>query len=148
MRVTLPTRRRAVLLGRTLAERLQDGDLVLLDGDLGAGKTFLARAIARALGVPESVAIASPTFTLVQEYACANGRVLVHADLYRLLDAPAGLASEVARLGIAERRREGAIALVEWGRVARDLLGGAPATSVHLSLADRGRVAEIDGARA
>ena len=112
----LASRRDTTRLGARIAQTLAPGDLVLLAGDLGAGKTFLARAIARALGVPSETAIASPTFTLVQEYETPRG-VLLHCDLYRLRDEadPARTAVEIRRLGIAERRSEGAIVLVEWG---------------------------------
>ena len=131
-------------LGRAIAAALHPGDLVLLSGDLGAGKTLLAGAIARALGV--RTAVTSPTFALVCEYETPRGPLL-HVDLYRLLgDA---LAAEVARLGLRERRSEGAMMLVEWGDEAVDLLGGAPAFEVRLTPAGaRGRTASVSGARA
>ncbi|MGH7435068.1 MAG: tRNA (adenosine(37)-N6)-threonylcarbamoyltransferase complex ATPase subunit type 1 TsaE [Polyangiaceae bacterium] len=131
-------------LGRAIAATLQPGDLVLLSGDLGAGKTVLAGAIARALGVDSTVT--SPTFALVCEYETPRG-TLLHADLYRLLGA--GLATEVARLGLRERRSEGAMVIVEWGDDAVHLLGGAPAFEVRLTPAGaRGRTAAVSGARA
>ncbi|HEY8073966.1 MAG TPA: tRNA (adenosine(37)-N6)-threonylcarbamoyltransferase complex ATPase subunit type 1 TsaE, partial [Labilithrix sp.] len=126
-----------------IAERLRPGDLVLLCGDLGAGKTFLARAIARKLGVRRDVAVASPTFTLVQEYETPRG-TLLHADLYRLRDA-ADAAREVRRLGLAERRDEGAIVLVEWGEGLEAELGGAPSLVVTLAVVGAGRAATLDG---
>lgn len=143
--LSLARRRDTVRLGQCVAAGIAPGDLVLLSGDLGAGKTFLARAVARSLGVPASVAIASPTFTLVQEYDTPKG-TLLHADLYRLRDesdAEKTLA-EARRLGIAERRAEGAIVLVEWGEGVERELGPA---DLRLRLAVDGpmRSATLEG---
>lgn len=145
----LPSRRHTTRLGRAIADVLAPGDLVLLDGDLGAGKTFLARAIARGLGVGASLAIASPTFTLVQEYETPRG-VLLHADLYRLRDAASleTTVRDVRRLGLAERRAEGAILIVEWSEGLVDELGGEPALRVELTLAGAGREASATGPKA
>jgi tRNA threonylcarbamoyladenosine biosynthesis protein TsaE len=142
----LATRRDTTRLGRTIADALRPGDLVLLSGDLGAGKTFLARAIARGLGVPHDTAIASPTFTLVQEYETPRG-TLLHADLYRLRTEPEKTREEIRRLGLAERRAEGAMLLVEWGEGYEHELGSDVALSVSLSVASQGeaRVAELHG---
>lgn len=95
-------------LGHRLAACLRPGDLCVLEGDLGAGKTFLSRAIARGLGVPSGVRITSPTFDLVHEL---EGRIpLLHLDLYRL-EHPASL----VELGIGEPGGVAAAMLVEWG---------------------------------
>jgi tRNA threonylcarbamoyladenosine biosynthesis protein TsaE len=139
--VRLATRDDTVALGGRIAAALEPGDLVVLDGDLGAGKTFLAGAVARALGVEEDVT--SPTFTLVQEYETDAGTIL-HVDLYRVLDR---VEVEVARLGLRERRGEGAILLVEWGADAIAALGGDPRFVVHLSIAGGdAREAKVEGA--
>ncbi len=88
----------------------------------------------------------SPTFTLVQEYETARG-ALVHVDLYRLLGEK--LSIEVARLGLRERRAEGAMVLVEWGDDAVEDLGGEPALRVSLSIAGpSARAATLSGLRA
>jgi tRNA threonylcarbamoyladenosine biosynthesis protein TsaE len=140
--IALPTRRATCRLGAALAAALTPGDLVLLEGDLGAGKTFLVRAIARGLGVPSSVRITSPTFTLVHEHP---GRVpIVHADLYRLGDP-----DELVELGLIERVGGDAVALIEWGERFAEALGGA-GLQVHLSLSAQGRSARLAarGARA
>jgi tRNA threonylcarbamoyladenosine biosynthesis protein TsaE len=139
---TLATRRDTTRLGTAIAGWLTPGDLVLLSGELGAGKTFLARAIARSLGVPAETAVSSPTFTLVQEYETARG-TLLHADLYRLHDTrdPRG---EIRRLGLAERRAEGAIVLVEWGDALDDVLGPA-SLRVSLAIAGESRTAKLEG---
>jgi tRNA threonylcarbamoyladenosine biosynthesis protein TsaE len=140
----LPARRDTRRLGAAIAGVLEAGDLAVLSGDLGAGKTFLVRAIARALGV--ETAVTSPTYALVQEYATKRAP-LVHVDLYRLRGP--GLAAEVARLGLRERRREGAILLVEWGEDAAKALGGEPDLVVSLAIAgELERVATLSGPRA
>ena len=132
----LPTRRATTRLGKAIAGALRPGDLVLLSGSLGAGKTFLARAICRALGVPHEVTVASPTFALIHEYRTARGPLL-HVDLYRLEDPRA-----VAQLGLREALAEGAMALVEWGeRFSAEL--GAEGLLVQLSTDERGRRAAL-----
>lgn len=141
----LPTRRDTTRLGGRIAAALVPGDLVLLSGDLGAGKTFLARAVARRLGVPVEVAIASPSFTLVQEYDTPRG-TLLHADLYRLRGEPRETRAEIRRLGLAERRAEGAIVLVEWGEGYEDELGGDVALAVAMTIGEgEQRVASLAG---
>lgn len=113
----LPTRRATIRLARRVAAALLPGDLLILEGDLGAGKTFFSRALCRALGVPHEIPVTSPTFTLVHEHA---GRLpIVHADLYRLADP-----EELHELGLQERRAEGAVLLIEWGRPYLEALGG------------------------
>jgi tRNA threonylcarbamoyladenosine biosynthesis protein TsaE len=140
----LRTRRDTHRLGAAIAGVISPGDLLVLSGDLGAGKTFLVRAIARELGVGGRVT--SPTFTLVQEYATPRG-ALVHVDLYRLLGD--NLPGEVARLGLRERRAEGGILLVEWGDDAFHLLGGEPALRVSLAIAGpNARLVTLSGSRA
>jgi tRNA threonylcarbamoyladenosine biosynthesis protein TsaE len=115
--IALPTRRASTQLGRALGASLAAGDLVLLAGELGAGKTFVVRAALRALGVPAEERVTSPTFSLVHEHE-ARLRV-AHADLYRLGDA-----SELGPLGLREARAEGAALLVEWGLPYASELGG------------------------
>lgn len=105
-------------LGAALAGCVAPGDVVLLTGDLGAGKTTLAQGFAAGLGVDEPVT--SPTFVLLRPYRCGPGpvRTLLHADLYRLEQL-----LEVAELALGELVEEEAVALVEWGDVAAPLLG-------------------------
>jgi tRNA threonylcarbamoyl adenosine modification protein YjeE len=142
--VVLPNRRATTRLGVTIARGLGPGDLVLLSGDLGAGKTCLAGAIAHGLGLDAGTAVQSPTFTLVREYETPRG-ALLHADLYRLLDAPDALAAEVERLDLRARLDDGAIALVEWGDSAADLLGDV-ALRVRLTLdGPTSRIATLSG---
>jgi tRNA threonylcarbamoyladenosine biosynthesis protein TsaE len=145
--LTLASRRETTRLGVRIAALLGPGDLVLLAGDLGAGKTFLARAVARALGVPVELAIASPTFTLVQEYETPRG-VLLHADLYRLRDDDRAKTDlEIRRLGLAERRGEGAMVVVEWGEGHEKALGGDLGLLVTLTHGETGtlRTAQLEG---
>lgn len=113
----LPNRRETKRFAQRLARTLGPGDLVLLDGPLGAGKTFFVRALLRALGVSSQERVTSPTFTLVHHYE-TTPRVL-HADLYRVKSA-----SELWALDLAEERSAGASLLVEWGLPYASELGG------------------------
>ena len=104
-------------LGAELAESLKPGDLVVLEGDLGAGKTALARAIIRNLVDDPALDVPSPTFALVQPYDTARGLIL-HADLYRLGDP-----REVEELGLLDN--PDAIVLVEWAERAPEIVAAA-----------------------
>ena len=106
-------------LAAALAPLCRAGDVVLLVGDLGAGKTVFAQGFAGALGVAGPVT--SPTFALVRPYRCGPDspvRTLIHADVYRT-----GSVAEVTDLALAELVEEDAVALVEWGDMAAPALG-------------------------
>jgi len=93
-------------VGREIAAQLRPGDVVLLAGDLGAGKTAFVRGLAEGLGIDPSD-VTSPTFTLIQEYS--GGRMpLYHVDLYRLK------AIEVDDLGLDDLTMEGGVTAIEW----------------------------------
>jgi tRNA threonylcarbamoyladenosine biosynthesis protein TsaE len=127
-------------LAGALAPLCRPGDLVLLTGGLGAGKTVFVQGFAAALGVAGPVT--SPTFTLVRQYACppnpAGIEQLVHADLYRL-----DTLAEVLDLAIPELLDDAAVALVEWGEVAAPALG---TSALHVTLSPGG-TDEVDDDR-
>lgn len=114
-----------VAAGERFAARLQGGDVVLLYGDLGAGKTAFVRGLAQGLGASPD-AVTSPTFTLMQEY---HGRLmLVHVDLYRL--AP----DEVGALGIEESTDAPSVIAIEWAERWKN----APSEAWTVRIADEG----------
>lgn len=103
-------------LGERLAEVAEAGDLICCSGSLGAGKTQLAKGIARGLGV--SSVVNSPSFVLVAEYA---GRLpLVHVDCYRLGDPAEALAA-----GVLDERQAAGVTVIEWPERLGDLLPAA-----------------------
>lgn len=113
-------------LGMALAGLARPGDVILLSGDLGAGKTTLAQGFARGLGIEEQVV--SPTFILVRLY---EGRLpLIHADAYRMDDL-----DEVTDLDLPELLDDGGVALVEWGDVVAPVIP-ADFLDVHIDLAE------------
>ena len=96
------------MIAAEFAHGLQGGEVIFLEGDLGAGKTAFVRGLARGLGAPEDI-VASPTFVIQTTYPCAAGRLLHHADLYRL-------ASELGAedVGLFDLPGERDILAVEW----------------------------------
>jgi tRNA threonylcarbamoyladenosine biosynthesis protein TsaE len=98
---------RTTEVGRWIGRNLAAGDVVALWGDLGAGKTFLTRAIAHGLGVPDQMPVTSPTFTFINEY---QGRLRIyHLDLYRLTDL-----TELDSLPWMEALYGTGVSLIEW----------------------------------
>ena len=109
LELELETEADTVALARSLAAVLEGGDLIGLEGGLGAGKTTFTRGAVHGLGVSEDTAVTSPTFALLHQY---EGRLpIAHADFYRLADEV-----ELEELGVDELLDEGAVLFVEWGR--------------------------------
>jgi tRNA threonylcarbamoyladenosine biosynthesis protein TsaE len=124
-------------LGAALADVAHPGDIVLLSGDLGAGKTAFAQGFARGLGVGE--AVTSPTFTLARSY---EGRLrLHHLDVYRL-----DRLQEAVDLGLPEMVDDGGVTLIEWGDAVIPTL---PAEYLEIRLSygddDDARILELSG---
>jgi tRNA threonylcarbamoyladenosine biosynthesis protein TsaE len=130
--------------GEAFASLLRPGDIVLLSGPLGAGKTTFTQGVGRGLGVHERVT--SPTFTIVRQHECVNDlgiTTLHHADVYR-----AGSLGEVDDLALGELVEESAVAVVEWGEIASSLFG-LDVINVSFEIDDReGRTIQLDGALA
>jgi tRNA threonylcarbamoyladenosine biosynthesis protein TsaE len=111
-------------LGEEVARTLPRKRAVLLIGNLGAGKTTMAKGMVRGLGAAEPDEVSSPTFTLIHEYG-TDGRVY-HIDLYRLDEA-----REVATLGLDEIFDREAVVLIEWGERFPELMP-AERTEIHI----------------
>lgn len=116
-----------VALGQALAQRLPSRAVVLLIGDLGAGKTTLAKGLVQGLGAASAEEVSSPTFTLVHEYGRA--RKVYHVDLYRIEDP-----RELETLGLEELLEAEAVVLVEWGE---KFPRGWPAGRIEIELRRR-----------
>lgn len=120
--------------GRQLAALLPEQSVVLLIGDLGAGKTTLAKGIVEGRGAARAEDVSSPTFTLIHEYG--NPVSVYHADLYRL-DTP----EQARRLGLEDIYDTGLV-LIEWGERFPDLL---PENRIEIRINQRGEdVREIE----
>lgn len=132
MRLWLPDTGATETLGRVLASTRPKRAVVHLQGDLGAGKSTLARALLRALGV--TGAIRSPTYTLVERYPLADGAEALHLDLYRIADA-----GELEFLGLDPG--DGALWLVEWAERGG---AGLPSADLRLDLAIDGDGRSLD----
>jgi tRNA threonylcarbamoyladenosine biosynthesis protein TsaE len=107
--ITTHSAEETIVFGRTLAELLAPPKLVLLRGDLGAGKTTLVKGIAAAFEAAAEEDVTSPTFTLVHEYRGTRAN-LYHIDLYRI-----DTQRELETLGLDDLRSDNSILLIEWG---------------------------------
>ena len=129
---------RTEAIGEAWGRALRGGEVLLLSGDLGAGKTTLVRGLARGLGV--AFGVKSPTFAILLSYP---GRLrLHHVDLYRVGDP-----SDLEELGLDDLFAADAVTVVEWGERLGDL---APAGSVRIALRETGaelRAIEVEGPR-
>lgn len=136
--VTTSSPEETLALGRRLASELRPPALVLLYGELGAGKTTLVKGIVSGLGLASEEEVTSPSFVFV--HAFTNGTRLYHVDLYRIEEP-----TELESLGLEDLLAEQAIVLVEWAeRLALPVL--APACRVHLeALADQQRRIRVEG---
>lgn len=138
MNISLPDLSAVDALGARVAQKLRAGDVVALHGDLGAGKTTLARAIIKACGYEGEVP--SPTFTIIETYDPPIVRLpLVHADFYRLENP-----QEVEEIGLDDYR-VGAALLAEWPENAGGFAEEPGCLSVYLNVADEGRIAIVEG---
>ena len=135
------TARDTVAAGEEFAAVLSSGDIVLLSGTLGAGKTTFVQGVARGLGVQERVT--SPTFTMVREHQCSNEAgiaTLHHCDVYRVESL-----DEVLDLALGELVEDSAVALVEWGELAASVFGRDVMTVDFRVDDDDGRTLTVDG---
>jgi tRNA threonylcarbamoyladenosine biosynthesis protein TsaE len=127
--------------GESFARLLQPGDIVLLIGQLGAGKTTFTQGVGQGLGVSDR--ITSPTFTMVRQHEAANDlgiTTLHHADVYRI-----GSLDEVIDLALGELVEESAVALVEWGDIATSVFGREVMTVTFHLHDDDARTLVVDG---
>jgi tRNA threonylcarbamoyladenosine biosynthesis protein TsaE len=102
--------------GAELAKQLHDGDVLALAGDLGTGKTVFTQGVAAGLGIVAPVT--SPTFVLINRYVAPDGRILQHADCYRLSNASA----EMWDVGLTDLFAEDNVVIIEWADRIPDLL--------------------------
>lgn len=136
MRRELPDLAAVAALGREIAVRLRAGDVVALEGDLGAGKTTLARAVIEAAGHRGEVP--SPTFTIIEPYEMLDPPI-VHADFYRL-ETP----DELEEIGLDDYR-EGAALLAEWPDRAGGFAHEPACLSIRLEKGGNTRFAIVEG---
>ena len=104
-------------VGRAMAQEIEAPCLVLLEGDLGSGKTTLAKGLIAGLGLAREDEVTSPSYTLVHEYG--QERKVYHVDLYRIENP-----QELASLGLDELFGQLAIVIIEWGEKLGDNVGG------------------------
>lgn len=127
-------------IGIELGKNAKPGDVIALDGDLGAGKTVMTRGIAKGMGLMDSD-VCSPTFTIVNEYVDAldgsNAEVpLFHFDTYRLGDS-----DDFINAGLDEYFYRGGVCVIEWSSVIEDIL---PAGTIRIKITGSGDERNIE----
>ena len=125
-----------------IAAKLHGGEIITLDGDLGAGKTAFVRGLARGLGIDDRVV--SPTFTIVNEYT--HGSIpLFHFDVYRL-----GSADELYDIGWEDYLSRGGVIVVEWADIVSEIFSGEECIRVRISkdmsISEDYRIISVEGA--
>ena len=127
-------------LGRILGSLATSGNIICLDGDLGAGKTALSQAIARGLGVPDNCYVTSPSFAILHEY---EGRIpMYHMDFYRLQDA-----GEVEDLGFEEYFYLDGLTVIEWSTRAIEILPDERMILTIVQNEDISRTVTLEGSK-
>ncbi|MEK6202392.1 MAG: tRNA (adenosine(37)-N6)-threonylcarbamoyltransferase complex ATPase subunit type 1 TsaE [Desulfobulbaceae bacterium] len=123
--------------GRLLGQSARPGDIICLDGDLGAGKTTLTQAIAQGLDVPANDYVTSPSFAILHEY---QGRLpLYHMDFYRLTDA-----ADIEDMGLDEYFFLSGLTVLEWSERAGDLVPASRLKITLTTLPDDSRLLSCD----
>lgn len=136
MRYETSSVRQTEEIGQALAGMLRAGDIVALDGDLGAGKTQFTRGICRGMGLDCSY-VCSPTFTIVNEYSIPQDKMpLFHFDIYRLDGSDDFLAS-----GLDEYYFRGGVCVIEWSSLIEDIL---PENAIKVTIRGTGDTREIE----
>jgi tRNA threonylcarbamoyladenosine biosynthesis protein TsaE len=132
----LSTLKQTVALGNALGKTAEPGDIITLEGTLGAGKTTLTQAIGRGLEIDPGIYITSPTFSLMHEY---QGRLpMYHLDLYRL-----GSEDEIEALGFNEYIYGKGLSVIEWAERLGDMM---PFERLHIQISisgDESRTAQL-----
>ncbi|TSA44225.1 MAG: tRNA (adenosine(37)-N6)-threonylcarbamoyltransferase complex ATPase subunit type 1 TsaE [Deltaproteobacteria bacterium] len=126
-------------IGMVLGAGLKGGDCVALTGELGAGKTCLTQGIANGLGVPDCYVVASPTFTLINEYP-GKETALYHLDVYRLTGS-----GDLEEIGYQEYLTRGGVVVVEWAEKISDSIPEDALCVIFSYLEENMRKIEISG---
>jgi len=128
---------KTIKIGKTLGQRLQPPQIVLLYGELGSGKTALTRGLAEGAGVIDSTLVHSPSFTLVNEYPTKNG-LFYHIDLYRLENQ-----RDLDSIGLEEILSSHSIIIVEWAEKLSPQPSNALTVNVSVDLDTQARCFDI-----
>jgi len=138
MKTHIASEQSMIDFGRELASSLNGGDILLLEGDLGAGKTTLTKGIAQGLGISDD--IVSPTFTLMNMYDVRNSKdtklkKMIHIDTYRLEDE-----DQLLEIGVEDYMGQvDTIMIIEWPEKLKTLLHGKKVTRIVIEHVDDGR---------